>query len=99
MKIAEIWKKSNIAEKISIIMVILNALFISVTGLLHFFFNIVLFFHHSTIQDFAVSWLLIFLGIYSWRNNRVFAYLLWFAAISVFITTCSNMPVFYNYYF
>lgn len=40
----EIWKKSNVIEKISIIMVILTALFISVTGLLNFFFNINLFF-------------------------------------------------------
>ena len=79
MKMSENWKKANVIEKISMIMVILNALFISITGLLNFFFNINLFFYYQDIQSFAVVGLLIFLGIYSWRNNRVFAYLLWFA--------------------
>lgn len=95
----EIWKKSNVIEKISIIMVILTALFISVTGLLNFFFNINLFFYYQTIQDFAVSWLLIFLGLYSWRNNRVFAYLFWFTAISVFLTTFSYSYAFWWFEF
>lgn len=38
MKMIENWKKANVIEKISIIMVILTALFISVTGLLNFLF-------------------------------------------------------------
>lgn len=95
----ENWKKANVIEKISIIMVILIALFISVTGLLNFFFNINLFFYYQTIQSFAVVGLLIFLGIYSWRNNRVFAYLLWFTAISVFLTTCSYASAFWWFEF
>lgn len=99
MKMSENWKKANVIEKISIIMVILNALFISVTGLLRFFFNVNWFFYHTTIQDFAVSWLLLFLGIYSWRNNRVFTYLLWFAAISVFLITCSHASAFWWFNF
>lgn len=94
MKKSENWKKANVIEKISMITVILTALFISVTGLLNFFFNINLFFYYQDIQSFAVVGLLIFLGLYNWRNNRVFAYLLWFAAISVFLTTCSYASAF-----
>lgn len=91
----ENWKKANVIEKISMIMVILTALFISVTGLLDFFFNINLFFYYQDIQSFAVVGLLTFLGIYSLRNNRVFAYLLWFSAISVFLITCSYASAFW----
>lgn len=94
---SENWKKANVIEKISIIMVILTALFISVTGLLNFFFNINLFFYYQDIQGFAVVGLLIFLGIYNWRNNRVFAYLLWFAAITTFLTVLKYTPLFWWY--
>lgn len=94
---SENWKKANVIEKISIIMVILTALFISVTGLLNFFFNLDLFFYYQTIQSFAVSWLLFFIGILNWRNNRVFAFLFLLAAITTFLTALKYSPLFWWY--
>ena len=99
MKIREKWKESNVIEKISMIMVILTALFISVTGLLNFFFNINMFFYYQDIQSFAVIGLLIFLGIYSWRSNRVFAFLFFFTAITAFLTALKYSPVFWWFEF
>lgn len=97
MKMSENWKKANVIEKISIIMVILTALFISVTGLLNFFFNIDLFFYYQTIQSFAVSWLLFLIGILNWRSNRVFAFLFLLAAITVFLKALKYSPLFWWY--
>lgn len=95
MKIAESWKKSNAAEKISGIMIILLSLLILTGGVMWSFFQI-RFFYYPTLP---VSCLLFFSGLYNWRNNRVFAFLFWFAAISVFITAFMDAPVFYWYNF
>ena len=96
----EKWKKANVIEKISIIMVILTVLFISSTGLLNFFFNLDIFGYNTIyIQNFIIAFMLIFLGIYEWRNNRVFAFLFWFGAISVSLTAFCYSPISWWYEF